>query len=88
VSAGDGVSAGNKVGVLLAGSDTDGVTVRVGEVFLFFRGFGVGVGRKKTLFNLSPNVSSRSSVARITPALIANAIAITKTKRSFLFTRQ
>lgn len=34
--------------------------VGVGEVFFFFRCFGVGVGRTKSFFNLSPNDSSCS----------------------------
>jgi hypothetical protein len=36
--------------------------------------------------NLSPNVSPCSSVPRTTPPLIAIVIAITNTRRSFLFT--
>jgi hypothetical protein len=88
VSAEGGVSPGDEVGVLLAAGDTDGMTVRVGEVFFFFRCFGVGVGRTKSFFNLSPNVSSCSSVPRTTPALNAIVTAIANTRRSFLFTRQ
>jgi hypothetical protein len=99
VSAEGGVSAGDEVGVLLADGDTDGITVRAGEVFFFFRCFGVGVGkdfsatrsrrgRTKSFLNLSPNVSSCSSVPRTTPALIAIVTAIANTRRSFLFTRQ
>ena len=46
-----GVPVGEGVGVLLADAGTDGVTVGVGEAFLFFRCFGVGVGRTKSLFS-------------------------------------
>ena len=80
---GSGVAFG-EVGVSLA--DGDGVMVGVGEPFFFFRGFGVGVGRTKSFLNLSPNVSSCSSVPRTTAVLIAIVIAITNTRRSFLFT--
>jgi len=34
-----------KSAFLLADGDTDGITVRAGEVFFFFRCFGVGVGK-------------------------------------------
>lgn len=79
---GDGVIDG--IGVSLA--DGDGVIVGVDDTFFFFRCFGVGVGRTKSFLNLSPNVSSRSSVPRTTRVLIAIVIATTNTKRSFLFT--
>jgi hypothetical protein len=81
---GSGVPLGEEIGVSLA--DGDGVIVGGGEAFFFFRCFGVGVGRTKSFFNLSPNVSSRSSVPRTTTVLIAIVITITNTKRSFLFT--
>jgi len=79
-----GVSLGEEVDVSLA--DGDGVIVGVDEAFFFFRCFGVAVGRTKSFLNLSPNVSSCSSVPRTTPALTAIVIAITNTRRSFLFT--
>lgn len=81
---GSGVSLGGEVDVSLA--DGDGVIVGVDDAFFFFRCFGVGVGRTKSFFNLSPNVSSRSSVPRTARVLIAIVIATTNTKRSFLFT--
>jgi hypothetical protein len=81
---GSGVPLDDEVGVSLA--DGDGVTDGDGEAFFFFRGFGVGVGRTKSFLNLSPNVSSCSSVPRTTTVLIAIVIAITNTRRSFLFT--
>ncbi len=81
---GSGVALAEEAGVSLA--DGDAVIVAVGEAFFFFRCFGVGVGRTKSFLNLSPNVSSCSSVARTTPVLIAIVIAITNTKRSFVFT--
>ena len=81
---GSGVPLGDEVGVSLA--DGVGAIVGVGEALFFFRCFGVGAGRTKSFFNLSPNVSSCSSVPRTTTVLIAIAIAITNTKRSFLFT--
>jgi hypothetical protein len=81
---GSGVPLGEEIGVSLP--DGDGVIVGVVEAFFFFRCFGVGVGRTKSFFNLSPNVSSRSSVPRTTTVLIAIVITITNTKRSFLFT--
>ena len=83
---GSGVPLGEEVGASFSETDTAGVTVGVGEVFFFLRGFGVGVGRTKSFFSLSPNVSSCSSVPRTTTVLIAIVIAITNTKRSFLFT--
>ena len=83
---GSGVPLGEEVAVSLA--DGDGVIAGVGEAFLFFRCFGVGAGRTKSFFNLSPNVSSRSCAPRTTTVLIAIVIAIAKTKRSFLFTRR
>jgi hypothetical protein len=49
VSAEGRVSAGEEVGLLLA--DGDGAIFGVGEPFLFFRCFGVGVGRTKSLFS-------------------------------------
>jgi hypothetical protein len=81
---GSGVPLGEEAGVsfTVGGGVTDGV----GEAFFFFRGFGVGVGRTKSFLNLSPNVSPCSSVPRTTTVLIAIVIAITNTKRSFLFT--
>ena len=81
---GSGVPLGEEAGVSFA--DGDGVIVGVGEVFFFFRCFGVGAGRTKSFFILSPNVSSCSSVPRTTTVLIAIVIAITNTRRSFLFT--
>jgi hypothetical protein len=83
---GGGVPLGEEVAVSLA--DGDGVIAGVGEAFFFLRCFGVGAGRTKSFFNLSPNVSSRSCVPRTTTVLIAIVIAIAKTKRSFLFTRR
>src|SRR6476646_263103 len=50
-----GVSVGEAVGDFL-------LTTEDAEVFFFFRGFGVGVGRTKNFFSLSPSVSSFSSV--------------------------
>jgi hypothetical protein len=79
-----GVSPGEEVDVSLAGRV--GATVGVGEALRLFRGFGVGVGLTKSFLSLSPNVSSCSSVPRTTTVLIAIVIAITNTKRSFLFT--
>jgi hypothetical protein len=79
---GSGVPLGDEVGVSLA--DGVGAIVGVGETLFFFRCFGAGAGRTKSFFNLSPNVSSRSCVPRTATVLIA--IAITNTKRSFLFT--
>jgi hypothetical protein len=58
----------------------------VGDAFFFFRCFGAGVGRTKSFFNLSPNDSSCSCVARARPVLIATVITITNTKRSFVVT--
>ena len=81
---GSGVPLGEEVSVSFA--DGDGVIVGVREAFFFFRCFGVGAGRTKSFLNLSPNVSSCSSVPRTTIALIAIVIATTNTKRSFLFT--
>jgi hypothetical protein len=81
---GSGVPLSEEVGVSFAGGD--GVTDGAGEAFFFFRGFGVGVGRTKSFLNLSPNVSSCSSVPRTATVLIAIVIAITNTRRSFLFT--
>jgi hypothetical protein len=81
---GSGVPLSEEVGVSFA--DGDGVTDGAGEAFFFFRGFGVGVGRTKSFLNLSPNVSSCSSVPRTATVLIAIVIAITNTRRSFLFT--
>jgi hypothetical protein len=70
--------------------DSVGDAVAVGDRgivrFLFF-GFGFGVGRTKSFFSLSPSVSFCSSVARKTDVLIASAVTITKTRRSFFFTR-
>jgi hypothetical protein len=79
---GSGVPLGEEVGVSLGAAEIVGV----GEAFFFFRCFGVGAGRTKIFLNLSPNVSSRSCVPRTTTVLIAIVIAITNTKRSFLFT--
>ena len=81
---GDRVPLGEEGGV--SPSDGVGVIVGVGEVFFFFRCFGVGAGRTKSFFSLSPNVSSCSCVPRTMTVLIATVIAITNTKRSFLFT--
>src|SRR5207302_7720963 len=65
-----GVSLGDGFGVSFA---ADGDTVGVRVVFFFLRCFGVGIGRTKSLLNLSPSVSSCSSVARATPRVIAIA---------------
>jgi hypothetical protein len=83
---GSGVALGEELGAWLGPADGNGETVGVGEVFFFFRCFGVAAGRTKSFFNLSPNVSSRSCVPRTTTVLIAIVIAITNTRRSFLFT--
>jgi hypothetical protein len=83
---GSGVAVAEDVGVSFADSEIDGVTVGTGEALFFFRGFGVGDGLTKSFLNLSPNVSSCSSVPRTTPILIATVITITNTKRSFVFT--
>ncbi len=77
----DPVSPGDGVGVLFTSA------AGVDETFLFFRGFGVGVGRTKSFLNLSASVSSCSSVARATPAVMAIAIAANKKRRSLLLTR-
>jgi hypothetical protein len=85
---GSGVPLGEEIGISLADADTDGVTTGVGEAFFFLRCFGVGAGRTKSFLNLSPNVSSFSSVPRTTLVPIAIVIAITNTntRRSFRFT--
>ena len=57
------------------------------EVFFFFRGFGVGVGRTKNFLSFSPSVSPFSSVARATLTLKARATATRTARRTFLFTR-
>jgi hypothetical protein len=81
---GSGLPFGGEAAVSLA--DRVGATAGVGEALLLFRGFGVGVGLTKSFLSLSPNVSSCSSVPRTMTVLIAIVIAITNTKRSFLFT--
>ena len=87
VALADAVGVAEEIGVALVDVDGDAVIVGVGEAFRFLRGFGVGVGLTKSFFNLSPNVSSCSCVPRTSATLIAVVIAITKRKRSFLFTR-
>ena len=82
---GDRVPPGDEDGVSLTVGV--GVIVGVGEDLFLFRCFGVGAGRTKSFFSLSPNVSSCSCVPRTTTVLIATVIAITNTKRSFLFTQ-
>jgi hypothetical protein len=81
-----GVAVGETIGASPADAEGVGEIVAVGDILLFLRCFGVAVGRTKSFFNLSPNDSSCSCVPRTTPALIAIVIAITKRKRSFLFT--
>ncbi|HEX4638002.1 MAG TPA: hypothetical protein VH170_00785 [Chthoniobacterales bacterium] len=79
--AGETLSLGDSdgVGVLVApGDDVD---------LLFLRGLGEGVGREKSLLNLSTSESSCSGVPRAMAPLNATAVAMTMAKRSFLFTQ-
>src|SRR5207248_8006887 len=86
---GEADTAGLSIGEVLGVSVGAWVAAGVGRgvVRFFFFGFGVGVDRTKSFLSLSPSVSSFSCVARVTATLIASAVAIRTTKRSFFFTR-